>query len=56
VLELPTGGLALDGPAWPWIPTLALIALTLPGAGAAAAVLRRRRGVEREPVALARTP
>jgi hypothetical protein len=56
VLELPTGGLALDGPAWPWIPTLALIALTLPGAGAAAAVVRRRRGVEREPVALARTP
>jgi hypothetical protein len=42
VLELPTAGLELEGPAWPWLPTLVLVGLTLPGAGLAAAVLRRR--------------
>jgi hypothetical protein len=41
VLELPTGGLALDGPPWPWLPTLVLAGLTLPGAALAAAFLRR---------------
>jgi putative intracellular protease/amidase len=41
VLELPTDGLALDGPAWPWLPTLVLAGLTLPGAALAAAFLRR---------------
>jgi hypothetical protein len=40
VLELPTDGLALDGPAW--LPTLVLVGLTLPGAGLAVAFLRRR--------------
>jgi putative intracellular protease/amidase len=42
VLELPTDELALDGPAWPWLPTLVLVGLTLPGAGLAVAFLRRR--------------
>jgi putative intracellular protease/amidase len=31
VLELPTGGLHLDGAAWPWGPTSVLVALALPG-------------------------
>jgi hypothetical protein len=49
--------LALDGPAWPWVPTFVLAALILPGAAVVAAVvLRRRRGAECEPLALARTP
>jgi putative intracellular protease/amidase len=46
VLELPTDGLVLTGPAWPWGPTVALVALVLPGATAVAVVLlvsRRRR-------------
>jgi transcriptional regulator GlxA family with amidase domain len=42
VLELPVDGLPLDGPAWPWLPTLVLVGLMLPGAGLAAAFLRRR--------------
>ena len=42
VLELPTDGLALDGPAWPWLPTFVLVGLALPGAGLAVAFLRRR--------------
>ena len=29
VLELPTDGLALDGPAWPWVPTLVPVVLAL---------------------------
>jgi putative intracellular protease/amidase len=60
VLELPTDGLVLDGPAWPWVPTLTIAALMLPGAGIAAVVLRRRRGAHHEPVdgarPLVRTP
>jgi putative intracellular protease/amidase len=47
VLELPTDGLALDGPAWPWDPTLVLVALVLPGAAAVA--LARRRALVRTP-------
>jgi putative intracellular protease/amidase len=50
VLELPTDDLVLDGPAWPWVPTLTIVALMLPGAGIAAVVLRRRRGAHHEPV------
>jgi transcriptional regulator GlxA family with amidase domain len=50
VLELPTDGLALAGPAWPWLPTLVLAGLTLPGAALAAA-FARRRAAHREPFA-----
>jgi len=45
VLELPTDGLVLQGPSWPWAPTL-LLGLLLPGAAVvlgAAHVLRVRR-------------
>jgi hypothetical protein len=31
VLELPTDGLPLDGPAWPWGPTIVLVGLAIPG-------------------------
>jgi hypothetical protein len=41
VLELPADGLVLDGPAWPWGPTLVVVALVLPGAAAVALVRRR---------------
>lgn len=41
VLELPTDGFVLDGPAWPWGPTLVVVALVLPGAAAVALVRRR---------------
>jgi putative intracellular protease/amidase len=54
VLELPTAGLVLDGPAWPWAPTLVLVVLVLLGvAGVAGAIrlLRRRR----EPLPVAAT-
>lgn len=43
VLELPTDGLELDGPAWPWGPTATLIALFLPGVAAVAVGVRRLR-------------
>jgi len=44
VLELPTDGLELAGPAWPWGPTGTLVALFLPGAVAVAvAGVRGRR-------------
>jgi putative intracellular protease/amidase len=47
VLELPTAGLVLDGPAWPWGATLALFALVALPVAALVAVLvqlaRRRR-------------
>jgi len=50
VLELPTDGLDLHGPAWPWAPSAALAALALIGAAAATTVARalghRRRGRE----------
>ncbi|GAA5142420.1 DJ-1/PfpI family protein [Pseudonocardia adelaidensis] len=46
VLELPTDGIELDGPAWPWGPTATLLALFLPGLVVAVALavrqLRRR--------------
>lgn len=41
VLELPTDGLALRGPAWPWAPTLLAALLALAGAVAALGVARR---------------
>jgi putative intracellular protease/amidase len=41
VLELPTDGLPLEGPAWPWGPTLVLVLLTLPGAVLTVALRRR---------------
>jgi putative intracellular protease/amidase len=45
VLELPTDGLVLDGPAWPWVPTLVPVLLVLVGAAIVSALLRliRRR-------------
>jgi putative intracellular protease/amidase len=46
VLELPTDGLVLEGPAWPWASTAVPVVLTLLGAAAvtgAAWLLRRRR-------------
>ena len=45
VLELPTVGLVLDGPAWPWAPTVFAAVLVLVGAVAIASVARwlRRR-------------
>jgi len=47
VLELPDDDLALDGPAWPWLPTLVLAALVLVGLllhQIIAKILDRRRG------------
>jgi hypothetical protein len=52
-LELPTDGLVLDGPAWPWGPTATLAGLALAGAAAFAATtrlirrIRSRRGGDR---------
>ncbi|WP_214402027.1 DJ-1/PfpI family protein [Pseudonocardia lacus] len=46
VLELPTGGLELEGPAWPWGVTAVPLLLALVGVGGAVGVmsiLRRRR-------------
>ncbi|HZG89869.1 MAG TPA: DJ-1/PfpI family protein [Pseudonocardia sp.] len=43
-LELPTDGLVLDGPAWPWAPTALPLALVLLGAAAVVAIGRRRAG------------
>ncbi|GAA4896656.1 DJ-1/PfpI family protein [Actinomycetospora straminea] len=43
VVELPAEGLVLDGPRWPWLPTLTLVALLLPGATVVAVVVARRR-------------
>jgi hypothetical protein len=45
VHELPTAGLVLDGPAWPWAPTALLAVVALLGASAlaeATRLLRRR--------------
>ncbi|MCV2489791.1 DJ-1/PfpI family protein [Geodermatophilus sp. YIM 151500] len=43
VLELPTTGLVLDGPAWPWAPTAFAVVLVLVDAAAVAWVTRRLR-------------
>jgi transcriptional regulator GlxA family with amidase domain len=51
-LELPTDGLVLDGPAWPWAPTALAVVLVLLGGAAVAVVARwqgRRRAGRREP-------
>jgi putative intracellular protease/amidase len=40
VLELPTDGVVLDGPAWPWGPTFVPVVLALVGAAAAAGAAR----------------
>jgi transcriptional regulator GlxA family with amidase domain len=44
VLELPTGGVVLDGPAWPLVPTLVPVALLLVGVALVVAVPRLIRG------------
>jgi hypothetical protein len=52
VLELPTAGLVLAGPAWPWSPTVLLAVLTLLSAAAVHAahrLLRGRRSVGNRP-------
>jgi transcriptional regulator GlxA family with amidase domain len=50
VLELPTGGLVLDGPRWPWAPTLLLVLLLLPGAAVVLGVAHVLRGRRSSPV------
>ncbi len=45
VLELPTGGVVLAGPSWPWLPTLQALGLGLIGGVAALGALRLVRRV-----------
>lgn len=53
VIELPTEGLVLAGPRWPWAPTVVLVALLLPGAAVVVLVAAaRRRGRARRRAAL----
>jgi hypothetical protein len=47
VTELPTEGLVLSGPRWPWPPTVTLVALLLPGAVVVAVLVARPRGRQR---------